>query len=365
MARAQGRCFSMACCVVGLCLSCVAIAQVAETEDREAPSEKAERESPWVIAPKFSSDPKVGTSLGFLAGYLFKLDPKSTSSMAGAMASYSNTDSFIGTAFLRSYWNEDQKRFTAALGGGRIKNDYSDFLGSGLPASTTDEMKLAYARYLQAVRSNWFVGVQGVYTNYLAVGDDFRTDEVLKALGLTGIDSGALGLVVMYDDRNNQNAPTGGKLLNINNFAYREALGGDENFDTLNLEFKHYITHAEGKVFAYHVSGRWTHDAPNSGYSSVNLRGYTRGQYLAPHSVAIEAEERFHIRGRFGLNIFAGVACLYGDGQDCGERDSLFPSAGIGGEYMLKPSEQMVVTVDYAKGEGENSGFYVRFGQAF
>jgi len=321
--------------------------------------------SPWVIAPKFSSDPKVGTSLGLLAGYLFKLDPDSTSSMAGAMASYSNTDSVIGAAFLRSYWDDDSKRLTAVLGGGRINNDYSDFLGSGLPASTTDEMKLAFARYLQEVREHWFVGAQGVYTNYLVVGDDFRTDEVLKALGLNGIDSGGLGLVLTYDDRNNQNAPTAGKLLSLDNYAFREALGGEESFDTVNLEFKHYITHSEGAVFAYHVYGRWTSDAPNSAYSSVNLRGYTRGQYLAPHSLAVEIEERLHIHGRFGLNLFAGVACLYGDGLDCNESDNLYPSAGLGGEYVIKPSERMVITVDYAKGEGENSGFYVRFGQSF
>ncbi|WP_111493456.1 MULTISPECIES: BamA/TamA family outer membrane protein [Marinobacter] len=318
-----------------------------------------------MVAPKFSSDPKVGTSLGFLAGYLFKLDPGSTSSMAGAMGTYSNTDSYLATAFLRSYWDKDRKRLTAAIGGGRIRNDYSDFLGSGLPASTTDEMKLAYARYLQAVRSDWFVGVQGVYTNYLAVGDDFRTDEVLKALGLNGVDSGALGLVLMYDDRNNQNDPSAGKLLDINNFAYREAFGGEENFDTLNLDFTHYIAHAKGAVFAYHIAGRWTHDAPNSGYSSVHLRGYTRGQYLAPHSVSLEVEERLPLYERFGVNVFAGVACLYGDGEDCGERDNLYPSAGVGMSYLLKPSEQMVVTLDYAKGEGENSGFYVRFGRAF
>lgn len=336
------------------------------TEPTDATSPQAdETESPWLIVPRFSSDPKLGTSLGFLAGYLFKLDPKSTSSMAGATGTYSNTDSYIAGLFLRSYWDADSKRLTALVAGGKIRNDYSDFLGTGLPASTTDNMKIAFARYLQEVHSNWFIGAQGVYTNYLVVGDDFRTEEVMKAFGLNGIDSGALGLVAMFDKRDNQNAPHAGMRFSVDNFAYREAFGGDENFGTYNLEFDHYLPHGDGSVFAYRLFGRLTHDAPESAYSSVDLRGYTRGQYLAPHSLALEAEERWHVRGRFGLNVFAGVACLYGDGARCDNSDNLYPSAGLGAQYLVKKSENMVITMDYAKGEGENSGVYVRFGQAF
>ncbi len=97
----------------------------------------------------------------------------------------------------------------------------------------------------------------------------------------------------------------------------------------------------------------------------VALRGYTRGQYLAPHSTTIEFEERLHIHGRFSANLFAGVACLYGDGEECGDSDNVYPSYGLGGQYVIKPSENMVVTMDYAEGEGDNRGFYLRFGQAF
>ncbi|MFL1405953.1 hypothetical protein ACJO2E_11490 [Marinobacter sp. M1N3S26] len=332
--------------------------------ETELPDESA-APSPWLLVPKVSSTPKVGTSAGFLAGYLFSLDQDSTSSMVGAVGSYSNTDSFLGGLFARTFWNGDSRRLQVFAGGGRINNDYSDFLGSGLPAATTDEMKAFFTRYLHEIDNQWFVGVQGVYTNYLIAGDDFRTQEILKLAGLNGVDSGALGLVLMYDSRNNQNAPVSGIHFTANNFAYREALGGEENFDSLNLDFRQYLPHGDGHVLAYHVSGRWTHDAPNSGYSSVTLRGYTRGQYLAPHSTSVEVEERLHVRDRISINLFAGVACLYGDDKECGDSDNLYPSYGLGGQYVIKPSENMVVTMDYAKGEGDNSGFYLRFGQAF
>ena len=65
-----------------------ALADTIDADQKANPqTEDKTEESPWLLAPTFSSDPKVGTSLGFLAGYLFKIDDESTSSMAGMMSS--------------------------------------------------------------------------------------------------------------------------------------------------------------------------------------------------------------------------------------------------------------------------------------
>lgn len=323
------------------------------------------KESPWILVPIASSDPKVGTSGGLMSGYLFKLDQDSTSSMAGAGATYSTTDSKLGGIFLRSFWDKDRKRLTAAVGAGQIENDYEDFLGSGLPVQTTDNLKLFHIRYLQEVRHGWFGGVQGTYTNYLISSEDQESQEILKILGLTGFDSAALGLVAMYDDRDRQNSPRSGRKFLFHNFAYRKSLGGEDNFDAYNLDFNHYIPHSEGNVLAYRIANRWTHNAEAGAYSSVNLRGYVRGQYLAPHSTMVEAEERWHIQGRYGINIFAGLACLYGGGLNCTDSENLYPSIGIGGQLVINEAENMTMTCDFAVGEGGNRGFYMRLGQAF
>ena len=321
--------------------------------------------SPWLFIPMLSSDPKVGTSGGAMAGYLFKLDPDSTSSMVGAGATYSTTDSLLGAIFLRSFWDSDRKRLMAVLGGGKIENDYEDFLESGLPAQITDTLKVALIRYLQEFTPGWLGGVQGTYTNYLISSEDFEIQEILKALGLTGVDSIGLGLVAMYDDRDNQNSPRSGRKFLFDNLAYRESFGGEENFDTYNMQFNQYIPHGERNVLAYRIVGRWTHNAEPGAYSSVNLRGYVRGQYLAPHSTMIEVEERMHIKGRFGLNVFAGAACLYGDDRSCSDSENWYTSIGIGGQVLINKSENMTMTFDLANGEGSNYGFYMRFGQAF
>ncbi|MBT8341636.1 MAG: BamA/TamA family outer membrane protein, partial [Desulfatitalea sp.] len=295
----------------------------------------------------------------------FKLDPESTSSMLGVGGTYSTTDSLLGGIFLRTYWDQDRKRLTVFGGGGKINNDYEDFLGSGLPAQTTDTMKIVQARYLQQVKNEWFAGVKATYTNYLISSENSNVNDALDSLGLTGFDSVALGLVAMYDSRNNQNTPSAGIQFALENFAYRKALGGEEDFDTYTMKFNHYLPHGNSNVLAYRIQGRWTSDASPGGYSSVTLRGYTRGQYLAPHSTMIEFEERLHIKGRYGVNLFAGLASLYGDGESGLDADNLYPSIGLGGQIIINKAEQIAMTFDVALGESGNNGIYMRFGQAF
>lgn len=338
--------------------------EIAE-ETKQTTLSSGQDDSPWLVTPLFSSDPKVGTAIGGMGGYLFKVDQKSTASIVGIGGNYSDTNSFTLGVFLRSYWDADNKRLMAMVVDGKIRNDYEDFLGSGLPVQTTDNIDLYFMRYMQSFAADWFAGLQGVYTNYIITGDNYASQQIIDTIGLTGIDSGAVGVTLMYDNLDNQNSPTTGKYLLFHNFSYRESLGGEEDFDAYNLAFKHYIPNGNGHVFAYHATGRWTSDAMVSGYSSVALRGYVRGEYLAPHSVMLEAEQRWNLKGRYGASIFTGVSCLYGDGKKCDNSENLYPVIGAGARITLKESERIVVTMDYAKGKSDNSGFYIRFGQAF
>nr|WP_320192232.1 hypothetical protein [uncultured Desulfobacter sp.] len=100
------------------------IAYPEENKTSGSKSDIASEDSPWLAVPMVSSDPKVGTAGGGMVGYLFKIDPDSTSSMVGVGGTYSTTDSLLAGAFLRSFWDSDNKRFTLFMGSGRIKNDY-------------------------------------------------------------------------------------------------------------------------------------------------------------------------------------------------------------------------------------------------
>jgi hypothetical protein len=322
-------------------------------------------ESPWLFAPILTSNPKLGTSAGALGGYLKRFDAQSPVSTFGAAGVYSDTDSYVAGAFANTYFGADRHRLLMGIATGQVRNDYTDFLGSGLPLQTTDDLRFAAARYLYRFSGDWFVGGQFISTNYTISSNNWFSDKVLDLLGLTGFDSNGVGLVVQFDDRDNQNSPGSGQFFSAHNIAYREALGGDEDFDVYSADYRRYWTHGEGHVLAWRANSRVTQDAPVGGYSSVPLRGYIPGNYLAPHSLTVEAEERYRLTPRWGLAGFGGATCLLDGIRDCGDGSNWFPALGAGVIYTLKPREKMVVRLDYAVGEADNSGVYLTFGQPF
>ena len=134
------------------------------TADQDSTPQAVAR-SPWLATPLLSSNPKFGTSIGGLVGYLYKFDRESPVSMFGLTASYSDTDSYKLVLFANTYFDEDRQRINAAVIYGNIENDYEDFLGTGQQSQTTDKIDLYFLRYLYRFSGNWFIGAQGVMTN--------------------------------------------------------------------------------------------------------------------------------------------------------------------------------------------------------
>ena len=267
--------------------------KVQADEKPEALPEKDSKSSPWFVTLLLSSDPKISTAGGALAGYIHQFDEESPPSMFGVTGTYSTTDSWYLGAFAKTHFGKDNHRVTAAVATGEIRNDYSDFLGSGLDVQTTDDLTIYALRYVMRVYGHWYLGPQFISTNYAISGDDFLSGKILEIIGLTGFKSNGLGLIAQYDSRDNQYSPSSGQVFKAHNVAFRETFGGDASFDAYSADYQYYLPHGKGHVLALHVNGRWTHNAPPSGYSSVTLRGYTRGQYLSPHMTLAETDYRY------------------------------------------------------------------------
>jgi len=330
--------------------------------DNASPGE--ERESPWLLVPSLSVDPKLGTSLGGMGGYIHRFDAESTPSMFVAGASYSDSDSVVMGIFGQMFFDADRQKLVVGVAGGRINNDYEDFLGSGIPAQTTDNLHAYVARYQHLVAGDWYLGGQVISTNYTIGADDFF-DPILELIGLTGFESTGIGLVTEYDTRDNLRNPTSGRFFSASNIAYRESLGGDESFDVYSLKFSEYIRVKPKHLLAYQLKGRWTSDAPIGGYSSVELRGYVRGNYLAPNYSHFQVEDRISFSDRWGMAVFGGVGCLYDGFADCENSDALFAMVGAGAIFTLKPEAGIVIRAEIAKGESDEYVAYLSMGNPF
>ena len=343
------------------------------SEDERADEDRAK---PWLITPTLSADPKLGTNIGGVGAYLKKLDKQSTVSMIGATVSYSDTDSITGGVGAQLFWGGDARRLILLAGGAEINNEYDDFLGTGQTAETQDSVHAVGFRYLQQIgKSDWLAGVQGLSTNY-AVGAEGYIDGLLNIIGLSGFDATGLGFVVQHDTVDSQRDPTNGHLHTLRNMAYRESLGGEASFDVVFSDFRWYRSldkftigqSGRPPVFALQMKGRFTEDAPLSGFSSVSLPGYTMGNYLSEDYAHLLMEGRFPISRKFGLVAFGGIGCQFGDdiaGQDMECSKHTFPSVGAGISYMLKEEASVLIRLEIAKGKNDNEALYLRFGHAF
>ena len=371
------------CLLLGSILPTSVLAQevtdIKPTEEQTEANEAAAtppKLKPWLITPTLSADPKLGANVGGLVAYLKKLDAESTPSMTGLSVSYSDTDSMTGALFSQLYWKADTRRLSLLAAGAEINNEYDDFLGTGQTVETQDNVHTFGFRYLHRLRpGGWFVGVQGISTNY-AVGADGILEGALNQIGLSGFDATGLGLVFQLDTMNNQRDPSDGHLHTLHNFAYRESLGGETSFDVAYADLRWYRSierFSVGKsgrspVIAIQLKSRFTADAPRSGYSSVNLPGYTMGNYLSRHYSHVLVDARIPLKGKLGLVAFGGVGCQFGEdiaGKELSCGDATFPSVGIGMSYMLKAEASVLIRLEIAKGKSDNEAMYLRFGHLF
>ena len=118
-------------------------------------------------------------------------------------------------------------------------------------------------------------------------------------------------------------------------------------------------------MFATRQSNQWTFDAPLSAEAPIVLRGYKMGQYLGKYMSSLEGEERLRLAKNWGATIFVGVACLYGNGEDCTDSENRFPNWGVGIQYIMKQKEHIVANLEYAEGKWDNYGIYLKMGYAF
>jgi len=123
-------------------------------DDSGPKNDEPQKSSPWLILPTLSASPKLGMSFGALGSYLHYFDEQSQVSMFGLTAQYTTTDSMVGGVFASTSFGTDYHRAVAFVGGGIIKNDYNDYLGTGMPLKTTDDLFVFAGRYQYRVYDN-------------------------------------------------------------------------------------------------------------------------------------------------------------------------------------------------------------------
>ncbi len=88
-------------CIISLLMLITMISFSHAEKSAESMTEEESKSSPWLVAPLFSSDPKISTAGGAIAAYVHEFDDKSPASMMGFAGTYSTTDSWYLSAFAK------------------------------------------------------------------------------------------------------------------------------------------------------------------------------------------------------------------------------------------------------------------------
>ena len=198
-----------------------------------------------------------------------------------------------------------------------------------------------------------------------------ESDGRLAGGAVPGGDGGTvsgLGVFAKWDSRDNTFSPANGIYCSFFLNRFLRVLGGDFAFGQAILDARGYIGLGHGQVAA--VQGLWRSvwgAAPFlmlPKFGGLNLlRGYYDGRYCDRNMLALQAEYRRPLWGRFAACLFAGIAQVQ-------EKISLLELAGFhaaggaGLRYKFNRRENLNVRLDVGFA-GDSPAFYLTFAEAF
>lgn len=178
-----------------------------------------------------------------------------------------------------------------------------------------------------------------------------------------------LGLVALWDGRDNAFSPSKGLYFSyyINN--YSRLLGSDYNFVFHSVDIRKYYTVTKNQVLAFqfmfnaNVGTVPVRSMSNIGSNTI-MRGYYEGRYTDNNFIGAQVEDRFHLIGRFGMVVFAAAGRVGSTTSDLFLFDGLKPSLGSGLRYAIDTKEKLNLRLDVGFGQHSN-GVYFNITEAF
>jgi outer membrane protein assembly factor BamA len=220
---------------------------------------------------------------------------------------------------------------------------------------------------------NFYTGIKVDvnHTKATDLSELMMEDQHIALFGTDILNVGA-GITLTYDTRDFQPNPASGLVVKLNGMYYNEALGSDNNYEILELDYRQYLEIIRnGSVLAWQIKARigfeqvpWTDMSSIGGF--YDLRGYFRGQYRdrSMSFILLEYRHKFFNRrsielSRHGMVFWVGGGTVYSTPQ---EIKKLLPGMGLGYRYELQPRMNLRVDIGFGT---ETMGVYLGFNEAF
>ena len=221
----------------------------------------------------------------------------------------------------------------------------------------------------QLIRPSWYLGIRYWMDNYQIKGTE--QGGILDRSLVRGASGGlisSLGLVSLYDTRDNYNFPKKGTYLEVLALPNLKAYGSDFEFTRFSVDYVRYMSWAENILVANLFAVAMTGDVPFNELAfiggSSKMRGYIEGRFRDENLLMAQAEYRRFLSARIGVVAFTGFG-LVADSFDSYDAKNIKASGGLGLRYRLDEKEKINIRLDVAFGEESSSGIYFTIGEAF
>jgi len=290
-----------------------------------------------------------------------KLIPPSISAVFGM---YTENDTWFAGGAHMGVWKNDNIRYTGAIATGSIN---MKFYGLGLTNDKAIDFNIEPEILYQGIKfrlndSGFFAGINYLLVNtnsefnLSAIGPDFIIESDSR-------DAAAI-FTLDYDSRDTIFTPNSGFNASIEASLFREAVGGDNEFEKYKAKLIYFSPIADNFVLGLRgevetVDGEPFVEVPFYQYPFVYLRGIPIMRYQGETVGVAEAELRWNYTPRWSVVGFGGAG-RYTDIRGVEPATNVY-SKGFGFRYFIARRFGAHVGFDIAKGP-EDTAFYLQFG---
>jgi len=365
-----------------------ATADTDEDSPKKAKKEKKNKAggASFLPIPIFITEPAIGVGLGAALAYFHKkkgnteseemssLPPAMSSGTVGktgkekkppptitaVAAAYTDSGTWGGGIGHSASWRRDKIRYSGALGYADVRSTFYRF-------DVPIDFDIAGGVLFQDIKfrlgkSNFFLGGQ---LSALVAEAKVKLDldhPIESGEGETS-DVG-LAAQVVFETRDNVMTPNRGQMIEFAAWRYDDAIGGDFDYWSVNLEINSFHQLYDRFVLGWRIEAKAVDgNPPFWSYPWVTLRGVPAMRYQNERAGVAEVEARFSLAKRWGVVGFVGKGKTDGDIPAFETQDDIL-AGGVGGRFLFKPEESLWVGIDVARGP-EDTYWYIQVGQAW
>ena len=318
--------------------------------------------------------PETGFGFGGLgiATFRFKDElPESRPSTLQLGLTYTTKGQFLLFAPFELYADEERWRFVGELG---FYKYFYNFYGLG-DSSKQEDLETYDATFprfrlsvLREIMPDFSIGLGYEYDGFNTI----KIDEVgilanSNVIGKAGGTISNLGVVAIYDTRNNIFTPSKGFFIQGSVFASSKAIGSSFSYHKFEIDARYYQQLKGEHILATNIfAGNSSSGTPflSLNYLGTNrTRGHDNRRFQDNAELSLALEYRFPIAGRFGGVLFGST------GTVSPSLDAAFSSAyknafGTGLRYIISKKEGPRIRADYGISR-EGGNFYLTIKEAF